>query len=187
MNMLLALYDRVSATLASVAPGVLPTLARLGFAGVLLVYFWNSARTKVGDGIFGILFPRDGAYIQIFPKAVEAVGYDVSQLGVFHYLVVLAGTLAELTLPALILVGLFTRLAALGMMGFVVVQSLTDVYGHGIGGSDLGSWFDRASDALILDQRALWMVLLSILVFLGAGPLSLDRLFARARAKARGF
>lgn len=179
MKAILALHDRAAGLLDRLALGALPTLARLGFAGVLLVYFWTSARSKLGEGPLGFLNPRDGAYIQIFPKTVAAVGYDVSQLSLFHDLVVLAGTLAELTLPALILVGLFTRLAALGMMGFVVVQSLTDVYGHDVAGDDLGRWFDAASDALILDQRSLWMLLLAVLVFLGAGPLSLDRLLRR--------
>ncbi len=44
---------------------------------------------------------------------MEAVGYDVSQLGIFHWLVVTAGTLAEFILPLLIVIGLLTRLAAL--------------------------------------------------------------------------
>lgn len=42
-----------------------------------------------------------------------------------------------------------------------------------------GRWFDRASDGLILDQRAMWMLLLVVLVIKGAGPLSLDHLLAR--------
>ncbi len=179
---MIALYDRLAAGLGRLAPAALPTLARLVFAGVLLVYFWNSARTKVGDGITGLFRPSDGAYIQIFPKAVEAVGYDFAQLGFFHWAVVTVGTWAEIILPLLVLVGLFTRLASLGMIGFVLVQSATDIIGHGVGGDDLGRWFDSASGALILDQRALWVFLLASLVLMGAGPLSLDRLLARKRA-----
>ncbi|MCT8329706.1 DoxX family protein [Albidovulum sediminis] len=184
MNALLAAYDGLTLRLSRLSSGALPTLARLGFAGVLLVYFWNSARTKLGEGIFGFLSPSPSAYIQIFPKAAEAAGYDVSQFGLFHYAVVVAGTLAEVILPALIIFGLFTRLAALGMTGFVVVQSLTDVYGHGVGGDDLGRWFDAASDALIFDQRALWVLLFAVLFFQGAGPLSLDRWLSRRRGGA---
>jgi len=86
-----------------------------------------------------------------------------------------------LALPMMIVAGLFTRFAALGMIGFVIVQSLTDVYGHGVGGDDLGRWFDPASGALILDQRGLWMLMLAVLVAMGAGPLSLDRLLSRWR------
>lgn len=179
MSALMTLYTRLSVILDRFAPIVVPTLARLVFAGVLLIYFWNSARTKIGDGLFGFFQPSDGAYIQIFPKVVEGVGYDFSQLGFYHWAVVTAGTWAEFILPLLIVIGLFTRLAALGMIGFVALQSATDVIGHGVTGDDLGQWFDVASDALILDQRGLWLVLLVALVFLGSGPLSADRLLSK--------
>ena len=150
---------------------VLPTLARLIFAAVLLVYFWASALTKF-DGVFA---PSTGAFAQIYPRALEAVGYDAGQLGVLPYLVVLLGGWAEFVLPALIVLGLLTRAAALGMIGFVVMQSLTDIWGHMADAATIGGWFDRASDALILDQRAFWVTSLIVLVFKGAGPLSLDR------------
>lgn len=178
---MLALYDRLAGGLARIAPAALPTLARFTFAAVLLIYFWNSARTKLGDGVLGLFRPSDGAYIQIFPKAVEAAGYDFSQLGLFHWAVALAGTWAELLLPLLIVIGLLTRLAALGMIGFVIVQSATDIIGHGVSGDDIGRWFDAASGAIILDQRTLWVFLLATLVLTGAGPLSLDRLLAHRR------
>lgn len=169
--------SHLSAPINRAGDALLPLLARLVFVGVLLMYFWNSGLTKVGDGIFGILTPSLGAYAQIFPKAMEAVGYDVSQLGVFHWAVVTAGTIAEFVLPLLIAVGLLTRLAAVGMIGFIIVQSLTDLYGHGgiAHGGTLGAWFDRMPDALILDQRAFWVLCLAILVFKGAGAVSLDR------------
>ena len=132
--------------------------------------------TKLGDGLFGLFSPSTGAYAQIFPKAFEAVGYDASQLGLFHWAVVVAGTLAEFVLPLLIILGLLTRLAALGMMGFVAVQSLTDLYGHGgiAHAKTLGAWFDRLPDGVILDQRAFWMLALITLVIKGAGPVSVD-------------
>jgi putative oxidoreductase len=148
---------------------LLPTAARLVFAGVLVAYFWASALTKL-DGVFT---PSLGAYAQIFPKAFEAAGFDVAAMTLWHRLVVLAGAWAEFVLPALIVLGLLTRLAALGMAGFVLVQSLTDIWGHG---AAAGAWFDRASDALILDQRAFWMLLFLVLILKGAGPISADRL-----------
>ncbi|MGB5871731.1 MAG: DoxX family membrane protein [Albidovulum sp.] len=181
MKNLLSTYDRLANGLSRLGLDATPLLARFTFAAVLLVYFWNSALTKIGDGIFGFLHPTDGAYIQIFPKAFEAAGYDSSQLGFFHWAVATAGTLAELILPLLIIIGLFTRLAALGMIGFTLVQSLTDVYGHMVGGDDLGRWFDGASGALVLDQRSLWVLLFATLVLLGSGPLSLDRWLAKGR------
>lgn len=176
-----AYYDRVSVGLARISPCILPLLARFTFAAVLLVYFWTSAQTKLGAGFFGFLHPSDGAYIQIFPRAVEAAGYDFGQLTALHWAVATAGTLAELTLPLMIVFGLFTRLAALGMIGFTVVQSLTDIYGHGVAGDDLGRWFDAASGALIADQRSFWVFLLLTLVFTGAGPYALDRSLCRLR------
>ena len=154
---------------------LVPTLARLVFAGVLLVYFWRSAAVKLGDGLFGFINPTPGAYVQVFPKAMEAVGYDQSQLSILHTLVVIAGTWGELLLPLLIIVGFLTRLAALGMIAFVVVQSIVDIYGHGVGGKDLGTWFDSTSGSLILDQRSFWMFLFLIILLKGAGPISLDR------------
>jgi putative oxidoreductase len=161
-------YTRAAGILDRQADWLLPTLARLIFAAVLLAYFWASALTKF-DGPFT---PAMGAYAQIFPRAFEAVGYDASQLGPWHWLVVMAGGYAEFLLPALIVLGLFTRIAALGMVGFVLVQSLTDIWGHG---AAAGALFDRASDSLILDQRALWLLLFAILLCKGAGPFSADR------------
>ncbi|MFP7673687.1 DoxX family protein [Marivita sp. S0852] len=160
---------------------LVPLFARFVFAATLLGYFWASALTKLGDGMMGVFSPSTGAYAQIFPRQMEAVVYDVSQLGVFHWAVVVAGTWAEFILPLLIVIGLFTRLAAIGMIGFVVLQTLTDLYGHGgIAHADtLGAWFDRVPDSLILDQRAFWMLILVTLVIKGAGALSLDRILSR--------
>ncbi|MGQ0609954.1 MAG: DoxX family protein [Paracoccaceae bacterium] len=154
---------------------LLPLLARLVFAAVLAGYFWSSGLTKF-DGPFSLSV---GAYAQIFPQAIEAVGYDASQLPRWMSGVAYAGSVAEMALPALILLGLATRLAALGMIGFVLVQSLTDIWGHGASAATIGALFDRSSDALILDQRALWLFLLAVLVAKGAGALSLDRLIAQ--------
>ncbi|AXI43028.1 DoxX family protein [Sulfitobacter sp. SK011] len=173
MTALLSIYNNLTNRLTA-ADWMVPTLARFVFAAVLLVYFLNSGMTKLGDGISGLWTPSTGAYAQIFPRAFEAVGYDSDALSFFHQLVVVAGTWAEFILPTLIVLGLLTRLAALGMIGFTIVQSLTDVYGHGQE-SALGAWFDRFSDAAILDQRALWIFLLFVLVVKGAGPISFDR------------
>lgn len=175
MNTLISLYNSAFAWVERSTDGwLLPTLARFTFAATLLFYFWNSAMTKIGDGITGLFQPSIGAYAQIFPKAFEAVGYDASQMSLFQWLVVMAGTYAEFILPALIVLGLLTRVAALGMIGFVIVQSLTDIYGHGA--TEYGVLFDRLSNGTILDQRLFWITVLLISVIKGAGPLSLDRL-----------
>ncbi|WP_299146435.1 DoxX family protein [uncultured Tateyamaria sp.] len=156
---------------------ILPTLARFLFAAVLAAYFWVSGMTKLGDGVLGIFQPSLGAYAQIFPKAMEAVGYDTTQLSFYHWAVVTLGTVAEFILPLLIIVGLMTRLSSLAMIVFIVVQSLTDLNGHDKWGDGLvlGAWFDAPSNSLIMDQRSLWVFLLIVLVVKGAGPLSFDR------------
>ena len=118
MDRLAFLHETVFAEVERRLDGLIPLLARVVFAATLLVYFWASAATKLGDGLMGIFLPSTGAYAQIFPKQMEAVLYDVSQLGVFHWAVVVAGTWAEFILPLLVVIGLFTRLAALGMIGF---------------------------------------------------------------------
>ena len=165
-------FDMVLAWSEPLTTPVLSTLARFVFAATLLVYFWNSALTKIPGGLGDLFSPSFNAFAQIFPKGAEAASYDIGQATSFQKLVILAGTWAEFILPLLIIVGLFTRLAALGMIGFVIVQSLTDIIGHN---SETGAWFDKASDSLILDQRAFWVFLLLYLVLRGGGPLSLDR------------
>ena len=158
-------------------------LARLTFAAVLFFYFFNSAMTKIGDGAFGFLTVTDNAYFQILPTVVEQYDFDASQIPFFPYqLIVMAGTYAEIILPILIVIGLFTRIAALGMIGFVTVQSYVDIAFHGADEKTVGAWFDRLSDATILDQRALWAFLLVYLVIRGAGAISLDYLFAGGRS-----
>jgi len=170
MKRLAIVIADISAFLDRVSAAALPTLARLIFAGVLLTYFWASGMTKLGPGPFT---PSSGAYVQIFPRLMEAAGYDTSQLALWHRLVVLAGTWAEFVLPLLIVVGLATRFAAFGMIAFVLVQTVTDRLGHGV---PWGAWFDRAPDAALADQRSLWIFMLLVLVLKGAGPWSLDRL-----------
>ncbi|MEM8691503.1 MAG: DoxX family protein [Pseudomonadota bacterium] len=177
MNALVRLHDAIFDPLDR-EDWILPTLARFVFAAVFLIYFWNSAMTKLGGSISGLFSPSFNAFAQILPKGAEAVSYDITQASLFQKAVILAGTWAEFILPALIVIGLLTRLAAIGMIGFVIVQSLTDIYGHN---TAVGAWFDNLADGVILDQRAMWILLLLILVFKGPGPISVDRLLGGAR------
>jgi len=177
MIALINLYLRIAHSLEfGLAPVLMPLLARLVFAAVFLLYFWNSAMTKVGANFAGLYKPSSGAFAQILPKAAEAASYDVSHLTPIQTAIILAGTWGELLLPVMIVIGLFTRFAAAGMVVFVVIQTVVDIYGHGIGTQ--GGWFDGQPDGL-LDQRALWIMLLLIPLFRGAGALSLDRLLLR--------
>ncbi len=181
---LISLHDGAFAAVESRTDGWLPgLLARFVFAAVLLVYYLNSAATKVGEGTTGFFSVGDNAYFQILPSVVEAYGYDASQVPFFPWdLIVIAGTYTEFVLPIFIVLGLFTRLAALGMIGFTLVQSYVDIAFHGVDAKTIGAWFDRFSDAAILDQRALWIFLLVYLVVKGAGAVSLDRVLGRKLA-----
>ncbi len=183
---MLDLHDRVFAGLESALGGWLPGLAaRLVFASVLFFYFWNSAFTKVGDGFAGFLQVTDNAYYQIALPAVEAAGGDVSQVAFFPWgLIVTAGTYAEFALPVLVVLGLFARLAAIGMLVFIAVQSYVDITVHQVRVETIGAVFDRFPDGLIADQRLLWAFPLAYLVVKGAGVISLDHLL-RLRPAAR--
>ena len=186
MNTLFALHNAVFGRIGR-ADWLLPSLARFLFAALLAMYFWVSGLTKLGDGLLGIFSPSTGAYAQIFPRVMDEVLYDTSQLGLFHTLVVMAGTWAEFLLPLLIVIGLLSRLAALGMIGFIIVQTLTDLFGHGVINepTTVGAWFDKVPGSLIMDQRALWLFLLIVIVVKGAGPVSLDRLLGARATPAR--
>ncbi len=183
MNTLYSLEDRIFGSLGRLlGGGFLTTLARLVFFATLATFFWASAMTKLGQGFEGIFSPSVGAYAQILPAQMEAVGYDPSQLGIIAWLVVLAGMWAEFLIPALIVVGLFTRTASVAMIGFIVVVSIVDVVGHGAGATTIGVWFDNVPDAKILDQRLIWILLLLVPLTRGAGPISIDAIFGRGRA-----
>jgi len=156
--------------------------ARLVFASVLLFYFLNSALTKVGSGFPGSLIPSTGAYAQILPQLTESVGYDVSQIPFFPYgLMVWAGTYGEFLLPILIVVGLFTRAAALGMIVFIAVMTYVDITAHQVDAQTIGAFFDRLPNAPIADQRLMWAFPLLYLVLRGPGVVSLDWIFGRMR------
>lgn len=151
--------------------GMIGLSGRMLFAAQLAGYFWASALTKI-DGAG----PSLGAYAQILPRRMEAAGYDIAALGPVDHAVVGAGTLAEFLLPLLLVAGLFTRIAALGMIGFIAVMTLTDILGHGVDARAIGAPFDRVPDAPIADQRLAWTWLLAVLAATGGGYLSLDRL-----------
>jgi len=177
-----SLYQGLFGFLERITSGwFLGLVARLVFLAVLYVYYLNSAQLKVGSGFFGFFQLEFGAYIQILSEQVM-VGYDFEAANVPffpQYLMVLFGTYMEFLLPVLIVLGLFTRAAALGMTGFIIVQSYVDVAFHNADAATVGAWFDRDSASLIMDQRLLWVFVLVVLIIKGAGKLSLDELLTR--------
>ena len=170
MTRIFKAYYAASEFCSERGPELLPLLARAVFALVLAGYFWSSALTKFA----GPFTPSVGAYAQIFPRAFEAANYNAGAFGLWHWGVVMAGAYAELILPLLLILGFLTRIASLGMIGFILVQSMTDIVGHGADAATIGEWFDRVPDAVILDQRALWIGLLAVPLLHGAGRISVD-------------
>ena len=156
-------------------------LARLVFAAVLFGYFWNSGLTKIGEGVLGIFSIQDSAYFQILGEAgMIAYEFDTANIPFYVDAIVVLGTWAEFALPIMIVIGLFTRIAAAGMSIFVLVQSYVDIAVHKVDGGTIGALFDRESSALIMDQRALWLFLFAMLIIKGAGLISVDALLDRS-------
>lgn len=179
------LHDEAFRLLERLTEGwFLGLFARFVFFAVLYFYFLNSFETKVGDGFAGFFQIQDGAWYQIAPLQMDAASGDPSAVPFFPWhIIVPLGTYMELLLPAMVVLGLFTRLAALGMIGFIIVQTLTDIYGHMVDAQTIGALFDRFPDSLIADQRLLWSVPLVYLVLKGGGLFSLDTLLARLAAR----
>lgn len=181
------LHDRVFVTIEqAVDPKLLLLIARLVFSSVLMVFFLNSAATKVGAGFPGFLIPGPGAYGQIIPPIAEAASYDPSAIALFPWkIIVLLGTYAEFLLPIMLLLGVFTRLTSVGLIGFIIVMSFVDIQFHHLDAKSIGMMFDRVQDAVILDQRLLWVFPLIYLAVKGGGPISVDNLLSRISARGQ--
>ena len=172
-----SLWLDLTGLLERLTAGWLPGLAaRFTFLAVLFGYYWNAAQTKLDGGLFTL---STGAYAQVIPPIIESAGYDKSAVALPWTLLVYAGTYAEFVLPVLLVIGLFSRLAAAGMIVFVIVQSYVDMAFHGVDAETAGAWFDRFPDAIIFDQRLLWVFPLLYVVLKGPGLLSLDALAGR--------
>lgn len=139
---LLARFTTLVETL--IPPWLLALVVRFGIASV----FFLSGRTKVD----GLLHITDSTYylfaeeyrVPLIPSAIAA-----------HM-----ATWAEHLFPILLVLGLATRLSALGLLGMTLVIQ-TFVYP--------GAWATHLT----------WAGLLLYLVRYGAGPVSLDRLLKR--------
>ena len=174
MNFIFSTYRLFERIAEFVFLPLLPLLARLAFAGGLLVFFLNSARTKFGTNPFS---PSIGAYAQILPEKAAAGGYSLAAFNWLDWLIVMGGTYGELILPLLLVLGLCTRLAAAGMIVFVAVMTWVDITAHGV---ELGAFFNRHANEII-DMRGFWLICLVVLLAMGGGRISLDTLICRLK------
>lgn len=176
INALRQIHDGVFGALDKITNGwFLGLFARFVFASTLYVYYLNSAKTKVGDGLLGFFQITDGAYIQIAGPAFEAAGYEQSAMPLPAHIMVYMGTYGEFILPILVILGLFSRVGAVGMIAFIFVQTYVDTTVHSVA---LGSLFNGQPQE-ILDQRLFWMVPLLYVALKGAGAVSLDAILFR--------
>ena len=135
--------------LAGAATRWLGPVALLALRLPVAVVFWRSGRTKVeGWNIFSV---NDSQYF-LFR---EEFGLPLPEL-MAH-----VTALAEHILPVLLVLGLLTRLGALGMLTMTMVIQL-GVYPD--------AWFSA---------HMFWAVILFAVAALGPGPISLDRLLFR--------
>ncbi|MEO1066260.1 MAG: DoxX family protein [Pseudomonadota bacterium] len=142
-------------------------VARIVFLSVLFFYFIKSALTKI-DGFW----PNASAYAQILPHRAAEYEYVISRFEPYHHFIVYLGTYGEFILPVLVVIGLFGRVASLGMIIFIAVQSVVDIWGHFVDG---GLPFDKVTTGIIADQRLMWVFILMVIVVRGSGALSVDR------------
>ncbi len=185
----------MSAVRPTARPWVLSALgfqARLVFAAVLSTYFLISAASKIGGSDLSMgpdvtgTFLSLGAFYSLAPVQLEVAGGAPAMLSIAVWIAVHGLVMAEALLPVLLVVGLATRFAALGLIGLVIMTSAIDVFGHGAPPEAVGSLFDASPYDQILDLRLLWIMLLTVPAALGGGWLSIDvalRTLRRRRAR----
>lgn len=129
--------------------GTIPESLMLLFVRVVLGgIFWRSGQTKVEEGTW---FTLTDSTRELFRTEYAGVPLPVD-------LAAPLANAAEHILPALLLVGLFTRISALGLIGMTLVIQFF-VYPD--------AWWP---------EHSLWAGLALILVVRGGGYLSLDKL-----------
>jgi putative oxidoreductase len=135
--------------------GKLPESLLLAFVRVVLGgIFWRSGQTKV----------EEGTWFQLTDTTYELFRTEYAGVPLPSELAAVLANAAEHVLPALLLVGLFTRFSALGLLGMTLTIQFF-VY------SD--AWWP---------EHSLWAALALVLVLRGGGLFSLDALLTRRRA-----
>lgn len=145
---LLQRYDEATARLSGAIPeSLLLLFVRVVLGGV----FWRSGQTKVVEGTW---FTLSDSTLELFRTEYAGVPLPAE-------LAAPMANAAEHILPAMLLVGLFTRFSALGLIGMTMVIQIF-VYPD--------AWWP---------EHSLWTALALILVLHGGGLISLDALLVR--------
>ena len=145
-------YDRAVALLSGhAAESVALVFVRLALAGI----FWLSGRTKVEES--GLLTVSDNTLYQFSEDPFNKVPLLPSDIAAY------LTTYAEHILPILLILGLFTRLSALALLGMTLVIQFF-VFPE--------AWWQ---------VHILWVALAMVLIVRGGGGLTLDRLLIGRR------
>lgn len=150
MNMIAGTYNRIVAMLSSpMVEAITLLFVRISLAGI----FWRSGRTKVDEGSW--LTVSDNAKL-LFQEEYKAVPLP-SEFATYM------AAYAEHFFPILLVIGLFTRLSALALLGMTMVIQIF-VYPE--------AWWS---------VHMIWVALALVLIVRGGGKLSLDALLTRNR------
>jgi putative oxidoreductase len=148
-----AIYRQVVAMLGgTLIQSLLLLFVRVVFAGI----FWRSGATKVVEG----------TWFQITPETYDLFASDFSAVPLPSHLAANLSNAAEHILPVLLILGLGTRFAALGLLGMTLVIQIF-VFPD--------AWWPTHS---------LWVALALIIITRGAGLFSSDAALAHRFLKA---
>jgi putative oxidoreductase len=153
MQALIRHYDRaVTLVSAKWAEAIMLLMVRVALAGA----FWRSGRTKV----------EDGSLLTVSENTIYQFGDDpFNKVPLLpHELAAYLTTYCEHIFPILLILGLFTRLSALALMGMTLVIQIF-VFPE--------AWWQ---------VHILWVALALALIVRGGGGLSVDALLAGRRA-----
>ena len=151
MKTIVAFYDRAVAVISGRIPESLMLLfMRVVLAGI----FWRSGQTKLAEG----------SWFQISDSAYYLFETEYSGVPLPSHFAAVMATVSEHLFPVLLVFGLFTRAAALALLGMTMVIQIF-VYPD--------AWWT---------EHSLWVAMQLALIVRGAGAISLDHLLARKHA-----
>ena len=146
-------YDRI---ISLISGGFIESLMLLFVRMTLAGIFWRSGRTKVEEGSW--LTVGENTIYQFGDDPFNKVPLLTSELAAH------LTTYAEHALPILLVFGMFTRLAAMALLGMTIVIQIF---------AFPEAWWQ---------VHSLWVALTLILIVRGGGGLSVDALLAGRRA-----
>ena len=153
MSAVSALVPRYDAAVRWLSAALPQSIMLLFVRVVLGGIFWRSGQTKVAEG----------TWFQLTDTTYELFRTEYAGVPLPAELAAVMANAAEHVLPALLLAGLFTRGAALGLLGMTMVIQIF-VYPD--------AWWP---------EHSLWAALAAVLIVRGGGLFSADALLTRGR------